>query len=56
MKCYLNKGAISPADADPLANRRAPAFDNADLAQVITLANEIIASGKYKNAKVDFVE
>ncbi|MEX6688395.1 RagB/SusD family nutrient uptake outer membrane protein [Danxiaibacter flavus] len=40
MKCYLNKGVI--------ANRAAPTFDNADMAQVITLADQIITSGRYK--------
>ncbi len=39
MKCYLNKGAFT--------NRAAPTFDAADLAQVITLGNAIISSGKY---------
>ena len=39
MKCYLNKGAI--------VNRQSPTFDNADMAQVIALADEIIGSGKY---------
>lgn len=39
MKCYLNKGVI--------ANRAAPTFDNADLARVVTLADEIINSGRY---------
>lgn len=39
MKCYLNKGAI--------ANRAAPTFDAADMNQVITLADQIINSGKY---------
>jgi starch-binding outer membrane protein, SusD/RagB family len=39
MKLYLNKGAI--------ANRQTPTFDAADMAQVVTLANEIIASGKF---------
>lgn len=39
MKCYLNKGAI--------ANRQAPSFDNADMAKVISLADEIINSGKF---------
>ena len=50
MKCYLNKGTISPADGDPLANRQNPTFDAADMQQVISLANEIIASGKYSLA------
>lgn len=39
MKLYLNKGAY--------ANRAAPTFDPADMAQVITLGNAIITSGKY---------
>jgi hypothetical protein len=39
MKLYLNKGVY--------ANRTTPAFDNGDLNQVITLANDIIASAKY---------
>lgn len=39
MKCYLNKGVI--------VNRQSPTFDNADMAQVIALADEIIGSGKY---------
>jgi hypothetical protein len=39
MKCYLNKGVY--------ANRAAPTFDNADMQQVITLANTIIGSNKY---------
>lgn len=39
MKCYLNKGAF--------INRAAPTFDAADMAQVITLGNEIIATGNY---------
>jgi len=39
MKCYLNKGAI--------VNRQSPTFDNADMAQVIALADEIIDGGKY---------
>jgi hypothetical protein len=40
MKCYLNKGAF--------LNRTAPTFDPADMAKVITLADEIINSGKYQ--------
>ena len=36
MKCYLNKGAY--------ANRAAPTFDAADMQQVISLADEVIAS------------
>ena len=39
MKCYLQKGAW--------ANRAAPTFDASDMAQVITLGNAIITSGKY---------
>lgn len=39
MKVYLNKGVY--------ANRTAPTFDNGDMAQVITLADQITASGKY---------
>lgn len=39
MKCYLNKGAY--------ANRAAPTFAAADMNQVITLADELINSGKY---------
>jgi len=36
MKCYLNKGVY--------ANRAAPTFDAADMQQVISLADEVIAS------------
>jgi len=39
MKCYLNKGAF--------LNRTVPTFDPADMAKVITLADEITATGKY---------
>lgn len=39
MKCYLNKGAF--------LNRTAPTFDATDMAKVISLADEIIAGGKY---------
>lgn len=39
MKVYLNKGVY--------ANRATPAFAAADMAQVITLADQIIASAKY---------
>jgi hypothetical protein len=39
MKIYLNKGVY--------ANRTAPTFDAADMTQVITLADQIIASGNY---------
>ena len=42
MKCYLQKGAF--------INRAAPTFDAADMQKVITLGNEIIASGKYSYA------
>ncbi len=39
MRCYLNKGAF--------INRAAPTFADADMQQVITLGNAIIASGRY---------
>jgi hypothetical protein len=39
MKVYLNKGVY--------ANRAAPVFNAADMTKVITLADQIIASGKY---------
>lgn len=39
MKSYLNKGAF--------LNRTAPTFDPADMAKVISLADEITATGKY---------
>ncbi|HJW28242.1 MAG TPA: RagB/SusD family nutrient uptake outer membrane protein, partial [Saprospiraceae bacterium] len=39
MKAYLNKGTF--------ANRQSPTFDAADMAQVISLADQIINSGKY---------
>jgi len=39
MKIYLNRGVY--------ANRAAPTFDPADMQQVITLADQITASGKY---------
>lgn len=39
MRCYLNRGAF--------INRTAPTFDDADMQKVITLGNEIIASGRY---------
>lgn len=42
MKAYLNKGVF--------ADRAAPKFDNADMQRVITLADEIIGSGKYSLA------
>lgn len=39
MKCYLNRGAIQ--------NRQTPTFAQADMNQVITLADQIIAQNKY---------
>ncbi|WP_276480721.1 RagB/SusD family nutrient uptake outer membrane protein [Paraflavitalea pollutisoli] len=42
MKCYINKGVI--------ANRATPTFAAADMQQVITLADQIINSTKYKLA------
>lgn len=39
MKCYLQKGAF--------VNRAAPTFAAADMAQVVSLGNSIISSGKY---------
>ncbi|WP_432714925.1 RagB/SusD family nutrient uptake outer membrane protein [Pedobacter sp.] len=39
MKCHLNKGAF--------LNRQAPTFDPADMQKVISLADEIINSGRY---------
>lgn len=42
MKCYINKGVI--------ANRATPTFDAADMNQVITLADQLINSNKYKLA------
>lgn len=39
MKCYLNKGVY--------ANRQSPTFDAADMQQVITIADQIIANPKY---------
>ncbi len=42
MKVYLNRGMF--------ANRTAPTFDAADMAQVVTLGNQIISSGKYTYA------
>ena len=42
MKAYLNRGAW--------INRAAPTFADADMQQVITLGNAIIASGKYSYA------
>lgn len=39
MKCYLNRGAWN--------NRAAPTFADADMQQVITIGNSIIASGNY---------
>lgn len=46
MKCYLNKGTF--------ADRANPSFDQADMNQVITLADAIINSGKYSLADNDF--
>ena len=46
MKCYLNKGTF--------ADRANPTFDQADMNQVITLADQIINSGKYSLADNDF--
>lgn len=40
MKCYLNKGVY--------ANRQSPAFAADDMAKVITLADEIIATNAYQ--------
>ncbi|HYF32240.1 MAG TPA: RagB/SusD family nutrient uptake outer membrane protein [Chitinophagaceae bacterium] len=42
MKSYLNRGAF--------ANRAAPTFAAADMTQVITIADQIIGSGKYSLA------
>ncbi|WP_126245878.1 RagB/SusD family nutrient uptake outer membrane protein [Chitinophaga rhizosphaerae] len=42
MKCYLNKGAF--------LNRSNPTFDAADMQQVITLADQVIGSGRYSLA------
>ncbi|RZK96751.1 MAG: RagB/SusD family nutrient uptake outer membrane protein, partial [Hymenobacter sp.] len=42
MKCYLNRGVY--------ANRQTPTFAAADMNQVITLADQIISSGRYKFA------
>ncbi len=39
MKCHLNKGTF--------ANRAAPAFDGADMTQVVSIADQIIGSGAY---------
>ncbi|MES2893482.1 MAG: RagB/SusD family nutrient uptake outer membrane protein [Bacteroidota bacterium] len=44
MKTYLNKGVY--------ANRAAPVFAAGDMAQVITLADQIIASNKYSISNV----
>src|SRR5687768_11340486 len=46
MKMYLNKGVI--------ANRAAPTFAAADMNQVITLADQIIATNKYTLSDVVF--
>lgn len=42
MKCYLNRGVY--------ANRQTPTFAAADMNQVITLADQIINSGRYQFA------
>ncbi|RZL13427.1 MAG: RagB/SusD family nutrient uptake outer membrane protein, partial [Hymenobacter sp.] len=42
MKCYLNRGVYS--------NRQTPTFAAADMNQVISLADQIISSGRYKFA------
>ena len=42
MKCYLNRGVYT--------NRAAPTFAAADMNQVITLADQIISSNRYKFA------
>ena len=42
MKCYLNKGVY--------ANRATPTFDASDMNKVISLADEVINSGKYSYA------
>jgi hypothetical protein len=42
MKCYLNRGVY--------ANRQTPTFAAADMNQVITLADQIISSNRYKFA------
>jgi hypothetical protein len=42
MKCYLNRGVY--------ANRQNPTFSAADMNQVITLADQIISSGRYRFA------
>ena len=42
MKCYLNRGAWT--------NRAAPTFADADMQQVISIGNKIIAAGKYSLA------
>jgi hypothetical protein len=42
MKCYLNRGVY--------ANRQAPTFTAADMNQVITLADQIISSNRYRFA------
>jgi starch-binding outer membrane protein, SusD/RagB family len=48
MKTYLNKGVF--------ANRAAPTFDPADMAQVISLADQITASGKYSISSNEFFD
>lgn len=46
MKTYINKGVY--------ANRAAPTFDVGDMNQVITLANQVISSGKYSLSDIFF--
>ncbi|HEX5151104.1 MAG TPA: RagB/SusD family nutrient uptake outer membrane protein [Parafilimonas sp.] len=46
MKVYLNKAVY--------ANRSTPSFDNGDMQQVITLADQIINSGKYSIGAKDY--
>ncbi|MBS1664811.1 MAG: RagB/SusD family nutrient uptake outer membrane protein [Bacteroidetes bacterium] len=43
MRLYLNRGAYKT-----LAGRANPTFDEADLAKVVSLGNEIMGTGKYK--------
>jgi len=48
MKLYLNKGAF--------ADRSNPTFDGADMSQVITLADQITATGKYSITGSDYYD
>jgi len=48
MKLYLNKGAF--------INRSSPTFDAADMQQVITLADQITATGKYSVTGSDYYD